>query len=67
MYTGISYNKGPYISIGIYCEDFHVANQEYFNKKYHHFDGYVGLDTDEDFKVKPVPLHDVINLIKFTT
>jgi hypothetical protein len=46
-------NKGTYISFGIFSEDFHSRND--YNKKLTFTDGYIGLEADTEFNVKPVP------------
>lgn len=55
-------NKGPYISFGLYSSDFHSANASKFHNKFHLFDGYVGLETDNNFRVKPVAQYDTVNV-----
>lgn len=46
-------NKGPFISFGIYIQDFHTINN--FKRKCIFFDGYIGLQVDKNLSVKPVP------------
>ena len=45
-------NKGPFISFGIYIQDFHTIND--FNRKSILFDGYIGLQVDKNLDVKPI-------------
>nr|YP_009681533.1 hypothetical protein [Pseudocercospora fijiensis]QDO71954.1 hypothetical protein [Pseudocercospora fijiensis] len=52
-------NKGPYISFGIYYQDFHSSNSII---KYTFFDGYIGLEADKNLKVRPVPQKNSVEL-----
>jgi hypothetical protein len=52
-------NKARYISFGIYSQDFHSRNGY---KKFVLFHGYIGLESDKDFNVKPIPKKNTINL-----
>jgi hypothetical protein len=46
-------NKGTYISFGIFTQDFHSMNG--YTKKLTFTDGYIGLEANTKFNVKPVP------------
>ena len=46
-------NKGPFISFGIYIQDFHFVNK--FYRKSTLFDGYIGLQVNKNLDVKPIP------------
>ena len=45
-------NKGEYISIGLYVEDFHNINR--LKKKSTFFDGFIGLEVNNNLNVKPM-------------
>ena len=51
-------NKGTYISFGIFTQDFHSKNG--YSKKLTFTDGYLGLEADTRFNVKPVPQRNTI-------
>ena len=44
-------NKGPFISFGMYIQDFHCVNN--LDVKSILFDGYIGLQVDKNWGVKP--------------
>ena len=57
-YCYVITNKGTFISFGIFSSDFHSMNG--FNKKFTFVDGYIGLEADTNFNVKPVPQRNTI-------
>lgn len=57
-YSYVITNKGTYISFGIFSSDFHSMNG--FNKKLTFVDGYIGLEADTNFNIKPVPKRNTI-------
>lgn len=54
--------KGNFLSFGIYYPDFHSSNLDFFRKKYACFDGYLGLETDNQLNVRPMPQKDSVEL-----
>jgi len=53
-------NKGPYMSFGVFIQDFHTVNK--FDRKFLPFDGYIGLQVNANLEVKPVPQQNTFEL-----
>ena len=57
-YCYVIANKGTFISFGIFSQDFHSMNG--YTRKLTFFDGYIGLEADTNFNVKPVPQKNTV-------